>query len=95
MGTPGFGGRATTPGRGPLYAGSPYGVSAAQAVHAAQVAQYRQAQAMMNSAFNSWAMGMMYSGGMHPMGGMGPMATGGMHGGSVIGGMGHMSRGHH
>jgi hypothetical protein len=70
-------------------------VSAAQAIHAAQVAQNRQAQAMMDSAFNSWAMGMMYSGGMHAMGGVGHMAMGGMHGGSVIGGMGHMSRRHH
>jgi hypothetical protein len=65
-------------------------------MHAAQVAQHRQAQAVMNRAFDSWLMGMMYSGGVHPMGGMGHMAMGGMHGGSVIGGMDHhMSRGHH
>jgi hypothetical protein len=78
-----------------MHPGFFHGVSAAQAYHAAQVAQNRQAQFMMNRAFNPWGVGMMYSGGTHhAAGGMGHLATGGPHVGFHASGMGQVGGGH-
>jgi hypothetical protein len=69
-------------------------VSTVQAGHTAQGAQKHHAQVVMNSAFNPWAIGMMYRGGIHPVTAIGSMAAIGMHGGSLTGGMGHAGGGH-